>query len=159
MKKCFKCGETKRIDEFYKHPQMGDGHLNKCIECTKKDVHENYKKNRLDAYYVIKERLRGRDKHKRLYVGLRKNRYGGKEILQKYNEKYPEKKIAHIECGNAIRSGKLKRMPCEVCGSENVQAHHDDYSKPLDVRWLCVKHHNEHHVKMRELQLLNTPAS
>lgn len=45
-----------------------------------------------------------------------------------------------------IAEGKLIRLPCEVCGTEDdVQAHHDDYYKPLDVRWLCRKHHREHH--------------
>lgn len=46
----------------------------------------------------------------------------------------------------ARRRGFLIKQPCEVCNTENdVQAHHDDYTKPLDVRWLCRKHHNEHH--------------
>lgn len=44
-----------------------------------------------------------------------------------------------------IRSGRLIKQPCEVCGSKIVEAHHDDYEKPLDVRWLCKKHHAEHH--------------
>lgn len=46
----------------------------------------------------------------------------------------------------AITSGKLTRQPCSVCGSEeNIEAHHDDYDKPLEVRWLCSLHHKEHH--------------
>lgn len=45
----------------------------------------------------------------------------------------------------AIASGKLVREPCEVCGNPKVDAHHDDYCKPLSVRWLCRAHHFEHH--------------
>jgi len=47
----------------------------------------------------------------------------------------------------AIISGRLQRAPCEVCGSSKVDAHHDDYSMPLAVRWLCRTHHVEHHAK------------
>ena len=46
---------------------------------------------------------------------------------------------------HAIARGDLVRQPCEVCGALPVEAHHDDYSKPLDVRWLCPTHHREHH--------------
>lgn len=49
MKKCFKCLTVKPLDDYYKHPQMGDGHLNKCKECTKKDVQMNYTSN-IDKY-------------------------------------------------------------------------------------------------------------
>lgn len=47
----------------------------------------------------------------------------------------------------AILNGTLKKQPCEVCGEMKVDAHHDDYSKPLSVRWLCRKHHLAHHRK------------
>jgi hypothetical protein len=49
-----------------------------------------------------------------------------------------------------INDGTLLRLPCEVCGEvEGVEAHHDDYYIPLDVRWLCKKHHYEHHINER----------
>lgn len=41
----------------------------------------------------------------------------------------------------AIKNGTLKRLPCEVCGDEKSQAHHTDYTKHLEIKWLCRKHH------------------
>lgn len=50
----------------------------------------------------------------------------------------------------AIQKGEVKKQPCEVCGSVvGVHAHHDDYQKPLEVRWLCPKDHSAHHSKIR----------
>jgi hypothetical protein len=43
------------------------------------------------------------------------------------------------------RRGRLVPQPCEVCGATDVQKHHDDYDKPLDVRWFCAEHHRSHH--------------
>mgnify|MGYP001611599223 CR=1 FL=1 len=52
-----------------------------------------------------------------------------------------------IAVAKAIQDGVLVREPCEVCGNPKVDGHHDDYSKPLDVRWLCRSHHRLHHNK------------
>lgn len=41
-----------------------------------------------------------------------------------------------------IERGKLKRKPCEVCGRLEVEAHHNTYEDPLDIRWLCSEHHD-----------------
>lgn len=49
------------------------------------------------------------------------------------------------------RRGLLKPKPCEVCGSSNVEKHHDDYSKPLEVRWFCRKHHLTHHSEQQKI--------
>lgn len=58
-----------------------------------------------------------------------------------------------------LRDKKIKRKPCEVCGNE-AEAHHDDYNRPLDVRWLCFKHHREHHKRIYENpDLLTTSAT
>jgi hypothetical protein len=47
--------------------------------------------------------------------------------------------------GNALRDSKLFKTPCIVCGSLKSEAHHEDYSKPLEVIWLCRRHHMERH--------------
>ena len=71
--------------------------------------------------------------------------------FKRWKEENPEAYRAHTATGNAIRDGRLLRKPCEVCGSKKVDAHHDDYSKALDVRWLCRKHHALLHKERRAL--------
>jgi hypothetical protein len=63
----------------------------------------------------------------------------------------------HIGLNNAIRDGKmLRHTVCEVCGSSlNVEAYHDDYTKPLIVRWLCKKHHWEADCVRREQEAVS----
>ena len=61
-----------------------------------------------------------------------------------------DKKRAHRRVAYAVKTGKLIRQPCESCGAtERVHAHHDDYDRPLDVRWLCRKCHGREHRKPR----------
>lgn len=48
-----------------------------------------------------------------------------------------------------VRRGLLLKFPCEVCNNVEVEAHHDDYNKPYEIRWLCFKHHREHHKNLR----------
>lgn len=130
-KTCFKCFVEKPLSEFYKHKMMSDGHLNKCKECNKLDV----RLNRLDKidYY----RGYDRDRGNRLPPGH----------STVYNAKFPNKAFAHHAVSNAVRDGKLVRQDCEACGSSKyVHAHHDDYNKPLEVRWLCAAHHRQWHV-------------
>lgn len=131
-KQCFKCRKVKEIDRFYVHPQMGDGHLNKCISCTKKDVHRRYydpeSRQRIIKYEV-----------ERFKDPKRKEKIRG--YAQKMRAKYPGKYKARSKVSNAIRCGKLKRQPCMKCGDEKSQAHHTDYRKPLEVLWLCRTHH------------------
>lgn len=64
-----------------------------------------------------------------------------------FRGKFPEKARAHDIVKRARRSGKLIPKDCEHCGvKEKVQAHHEDYSKPLEVIWLCIPcHHRVHY--------------
>lgn len=55
------------------------------------------------------------------------------------------KRRARRAARKAIATGELVRQPCEVCGHSIVEAHHDDYAKPLAIRWLCPRHHRLHH--------------
>jgi hypothetical protein len=58
----------------------------------------------------------------------------------------PEQAKARSDVSNALKAGGLTRQSCEVCGAEPAQAHHDDYTKTLIVRWLCRQHHDEYHM-------------
>lgn len=60
-------------------------------------------------------------------------------------EKFPDETKAKSIVNHAIRDGKLARQPCEICGVEPAQAHHDDYNYPLEVRWLCQTCHARWH--------------
>lgn len=57
----------------------------------------------------------------------------------------PWRYAAHLHVQTLQRLGLLLPEPCEVCGAEKVDAHHNDYDRPGDVRWLCRKHHVQHH--------------
>ena len=58
---------------------------------------------------------------------------------------YRIKKAAHIAVYEAKKVGKIIKKRCELCGNKGTYAHHDDYQKPLDVRWLCAFHHRQAH--------------
>jgi len=59
-------------------------------------------------------------------------------------EERTKRRKARSELNHYLRDKHIERKPCEVCG-EKAEAHHDDYNKPLEVRWLCRKHHREWH--------------
>lgn len=127
-KVCFKCDAELPITNFYKHPMMADGHLGKCKACTRYDVRENRKAKA--TYYNAYDRQRSKNKDR----------------IAKMVAAVPEHvRKARYTTRNAVARGKMKKLPCEVCGAEKVEAHHLDYSKPLDVMWLCRKHHANLH--------------
>lgn len=145
MKNCIRCGKRKRLSSFYAHPSMGDGHLNKCKECCKADAAAA----RLTPEAMERDRIRNRKPHRvaarKKYAKSERGRERHQAGTVAWQKRNPEKRKAHHAVSNAIRDGKLVKGPCEKCGSTKVQAHHDDYSKPLEVRWLCIKDHNAEH--------------
>lgn len=60
-------------------------------------------------------------------------------------KKYPEKEFARKLLRSAVNKGLIKRGNCEICETPNGQGHHDNYYKPLEVRWFCPLHHRKHH--------------
>ena len=137
MKKlCFKCGEVKLMKDFYKHKKMADGHLNKCKVCTKKDVTTNRYRNH--EHYLSYDKKRFRDSAERKKTHL--------EASEKYRKKSKVQIAARGKLRRQVLKGNIAVQPCSVCGIvENVEAHHKDYSRPLDVVWLCSQHHGELH--------------
>ena len=148
MKKtCKQCGAYVRVADYYRHPKMADGLLSVCKPCHRTNVKANRIAN-ADHYREF-DRARANLPHR---VEARKEYAAtpeGKEAARRGNVAWtcrnPIKRSATTAVNNAIRDGRLKRQPCEVCGKDIAQAHHDDYSKPLDVRWLCTTHHAEWH--------------
>jgi hypothetical protein len=114
------CAKCNNPGEFYANDRT-------CKECRKRIVREN-RKSRIDYY--------------RAYDNARPRRGDSK----KHRSKYPEKYKARTAVGNAVRDGRLTKEPCRICSNPRSTAHHEDYSKPLEVVWLCQIHHEaEHH--------------
>lgn len=137
MKKCFKCGEVKSLADFYKHPKMSDGHVNKCKECNKADVRENRAKKL--QYYRQYDVDR--------YANSPDRRAAAASRTRGWIERHPERRSAHHAVQSAVRGGKLSKPDaCSACGSKGViHGHHEDYDKPLDVVWLCPPCHSDAH--------------
>lgn len=148
-KLCNECGVKKETAEFYVKDR-------RCKECRKARVRQHRSENveRIRAY----DRNRSGEQHrvqKRLEYaktpeGISRIRVG--QAL--YIERNRDKRQAHTIVGNAVRDGKLivpkqcQHPNCNRLGP--VEAHHDDYSKPLAVRWLCNPCHRTHHKAERE---------
>ena len=132
MKRCYDCGKIKSIDDFHINKRMADGHLNRCKECQR----VSFRLSRI----VNPEHAREMD-HKRNDDPRRKQQL--KEKVRKYNERFPERRIANRRVSHALRDGHITRpSACEICGEiRKLQAHHADYSKALEVIWLCAPCH------------------
>ena len=114
---CGKCKQEKPVSEFYKSAR--DGYRSRCIPCHKED-RKIYAQT---GYY---------------------SRY-----QRKYNKR-PEgrrKSVVRWFTNQKKRSRKIQSEPCAYCGCEQSQVHHLDYAQPLLILWLCIKCHNELHLK------------
>lgn len=150
---CFKCKKEKPLSEFYKHKKMADRYLGKCKQCAKKDVSQRREENidKVRAYDRNRGDLPYRVALRKEYQKTEAGKIATNRAKKKWAEQHPQERAAQCILYNAIRSGKIKKEPCEKCGSViRIHGHHDDYTKPLDVRWLCPKCHSLHHKQSRE---------
>lgn len=147
-KTCFKCHHAKDLADFYRHPRMADGHLNKCKECAKADARANSK----TAAARTRDRNRANDPARVAARQAYAKTVAGKAALAKGNAAWrarnPDKAAAHRAIGYAVTKGVVSPQPCQVCGDPG-EAHHHDYSQPLAVTWLCPRHHAELHKQQR----------
>lgn len=139
---CKSCGLEKAPSLFYA------SNKSRCKECIKARVKVNREEN-VERYKEF-ERSRAnnpeRVQARKEYLLTDAGKASKKKAINKYKESNPKKRAVHVITGNAIRDNKLIKGNCEVCGSdETIVAHHCDYDKPLDVMWLCAKHHSEWH--------------
>ena len=77
-----------------------------------------------------------------------------KKIKKAYNSKPEVRRRRNIykKVQQAVKSGKIAKLPCEKCSEPKVQAHHEDYSQPLIVTWLCVPCHNLRHMELNAIK-------
>lgn len=144
-KQCSKCKITKLLSEFYKCSPNKDGLRYDCKACCRayarsevgKASHAKHRKTEKCKLY--------RAEYRKTEVGKLSMTKG----LAKYNAANPIKRKAQNTTNYATRSGRMERPDsCEECfGTGKIEAHHNDYALPLDVRWLCRSCHKAWHTE------------
>lgn len=127
-KTCKTCGEEKPLSAFYKHPQMADGHLNSCKACRRAYALRHQRENR-EAYNARHKAWRDANPDRKRY------------------SQPAHVRAAHSLLAYALRKGEIERPDtCSECGKAcTPDGHHEDYTKPLDVVWLCRTCHRKRH--------------
>jgi hypothetical protein len=128
MKECRDCHKVKQVSEFYKSD------LNWCKDCRK--LAQKIRRSNPET----RRRIRAYESE-RYQTQKRKQQALAAQARGRLN--YPERTKAYRIVHTALLNGTLIKLPCEVCGNPKTQAHHENYSNPLAIRWLCFKHHRE----------------
>ena len=145
-----------REQDLARQKKYRERNKEKIAEHKNEYMKEYYEKNKKKiAEYKHEWYLRNADKRREQE---RKRRELKREEINAKNREYRKKnkekikEYRNIKTGNAVHTfgiaiarGKVHKQPCEICGMEPAEAHHDDYNNPLKVRWLCKKHHVEWH--------------
>ena len=138
MKVCQRCSISKPASEFQKHRKYKDGLGPWCKGC----VSSWQKARRQDNPVLVRSQAR-----KRYHTGCSRGRtwaYRKRTKRTPKDARYHARRILR----NAMRRGEIERWgQCERCGTGRTEGHHADYSRPLDVEWLCRRCHAELHRK------------
>ena len=136
MKICSHCKIEKLESEFHKNCSHRDGLQNQCKNCRGGGEQQCYQLHRVEI--LTRQKI-----HSQTPAGKRSNN----KKIRKYQKNFPEKRKAASVVYCAIRSGRLIRpATCPFCNTETfIEAHHPDYSKPLEVIWLCRPCHRKLH--------------
>lgn len=138
-KACTRCKVVKPLVEgFYQDRQKRDGRCSVCRECSVKE--------KSAKYYEDPSKF---SRYRREYSQRPERIAARVESEKRQRAASPEKFKARIAVNNAIARGKMERLPCRDCGDPNSHAHHHDYSKPLDVVFLCRACHAAEHRRER----------
>ena len=135
MKTCSMCHIRKSTTEYHRNRARDDGVAVYCKSCTRIWARRYVREHRK---WQCDRVTRYKKKHPLLAL----------EMGRRWSRAHPHKNNAKSKVGYAIKTGRLVRMPCMVCGHK-AHAHHEDYNKPLDVLWLCPVHHRERHEQLR----------
>lgn len=127
--RCHKCGELTILS-----PVFAKKRDYICVPCSRRRNREYVARNR--------ERFNAYNKQWRQE---NRDRFRLWDRAYRQRDKERTKQRARDRVLRAVRSGRLARGLCEVCGAAETQAHHDDYSQPLVVRWRCQEHHAQLH--------------
>lgn len=133
-RKCGKCKEEKKIEDFLPDKKKLYGRGYRCRKCDR----ERYNKWRKENWEEILRRYRERYKKNSREILDKKKKH-------KKAKQNPAKQKTRAITKYAIKVGHLIKKPCEVCGNPRSQAHHNDYNNPFDIKWLCTVHHAEWH--------------
>lgn len=149
MKSCKVCYEQKPLTEFYKNSGMTDGRINVCKICHNKRCVEWTKQNRdrVNANNRKRAKLPEKKLARKNECKSEKAIIARREAVQRYRLKKPYVQSAHRFVRLAIEKGLWTRAEhCSQCNlSGAIEAHHDDYTRPDVVRWLCKACHEEWH--------------
>lgn len=150
MKPCRTCGNeyepTAREQSIYDY---------QCKPCRREHWRQYRAKRKAAGNPVVSGSDMPRDYHRKYESAYFENDTN-KEKRNAHSARYRKephlvhKYQARLETRKAIKKGILIKMPCEVCGGPKVDAHHDDYSKPLEIRWMCRVHHLQYHSSERK---------